>query len=71
MASVLCTTLLVAAADTPILVAGIRGPGKYNGVVFYDRWDNCYLFSGVYLMYISEGVKQAPLDGFGRSASCP
>jgi hypothetical protein len=50
--------VLAAALIAPILVAGIRGAGKYNGVVFYDRWGNCYLFSGVYLMYISEKVKE-------------
>jgi hypothetical protein len=50
----LATALLI-----PMLLAGIRGPGKYNGVVFYDRWDNCYLFSGVYLMYISEMAKES------------
>ena len=37
--------------------AGIRGPGKYSGVVIFDRWGGCILFSGVYLMYISETVK--------------
>jgi len=37
--------------------AGIRGPGKYSGVVIFDRWDGCILFSGVYLMYVSERVK--------------
>jgi hypothetical protein len=34
-------------------LAGIRGPGNYAGVVLFDRWGTCYLFSGVYLMYIS------------------
>lgn len=38
--------------------AGIRGPGKYSGVVIFDRWGGCILFSGVYLMYISEAVKE-------------
>jgi len=42
----------------PVLIAGIRASGKYSGVVFYDRWDNCILFNGVYLMYISEAVKE-------------
>lgn len=37
--------------------AGLRGRGKYSGVVIFDRWDGCILFSGVYLMYISERVK--------------
>jgi hypothetical protein len=31
--------------------AGIRGPGKYSGVVVFDRWETCYIYSGVYLMY--------------------
>ena len=57
-ANIFCAALLIAATDAPVLVAGTRGPGKYNGVAFYDRWDNCYLFSGVYLMYISDKVKE-------------
>jgi hypothetical protein len=48
---VLVSTLLSTAP------AGIRAPGKYSGVVFYDRWGGCILFSGIYLMYISEDVK--------------
>jgi len=45
--------------------AGLRGPGKYSGVVLFDRWGGCILFSGVYLMYISETVKDQlrPYDG--------
>jgi len=45
--------------------AGMRGPGKYSGVVVFDRWGGCILFSGVYLMYISETVKDQlrPYDG--------
>jgi hypothetical protein len=38
--------------------AGLRGPGKYNGVVVFDRWDSCILFSGTYLMYISQSTKE-------------
>jgi hypothetical protein len=38
--------------------AGLRGPGKYCGVVVFDRWDSCTLYSGVFLMYISEGEKE-------------
>lgn len=46
-------------------LAGIRGPGKYAGIVIFDRWDNCILFSGIYLMYISENVKEGlrPSEG--------
>jgi len=65
--NVFCTALLVAAAAAPILVAGMRGAGKYTGVVFYDRWNNCYLFSGVYLMYISEAVKESLRPYRGKS----
>ena len=39
-------------------VAGIRGPGKYAGVVIFDRWDTCYLYSGIYLMYVSGKTKE-------------
>lgn len=38
--------------------AGIRSPGKYSGVVVFDRWDGCTLFSGIYVMYVSEKVKE-------------
>lgn len=51
----------------PVLMAGIRAPGKYSGVVFYDRWDNCILFNGVYLMYISEAVKETLRPYHGQS----
>ena len=37
--------------------AGIRGPGKYCGVVVFDRWDTCFLLSGPYITYISDVVK--------------
>ena len=38
--------------------AGIRGPGKYCGVIVFDRWDTCFLLSGPYITYISEKVKE-------------
>jgi hypothetical protein len=38
---------------------GIRGPGKYAGVVIFDRWDSCYLYSGTYLMYVSQRAKES------------
>jgi len=37
--------------------AGIRGPGKYNGIILFDRWGGCYLYGAIYLMYISDGSK--------------
>ena len=38
--------------------AGMRGRGKYSGVVIFDRWDTCFLLSGPYITYISEAVKE-------------
>jgi hypothetical protein len=37
--------------------AGLRGPGKYSGVVIFDRWDSCLLLSGPYITYISRTMK--------------
>lgn len=54
----LCLVLVWLTALCTVASAGIRGPGKYSGVVIFDRWDGCILFSGVYLMYISESVKE-------------
>ena len=44
---------------------GIRSPGKYSGVVVFDRWDGCTLYSGIYVMYISEKTKDGlrPFEG--------
>ncbi len=39
--------------------AGERLPGKYCGVVVFDRWDGCTLYSGIYVMYVSEKVKES------------
>jgi hypothetical protein len=49
--------LVSAALSSRVVKAGIRAPGKYSGVVVFDRWGGCILFSGVYLMYISETIK--------------
>ena len=57
-------TLLLFSGPSP---AGIRGPGKYSGVVIFDRWDACILLSGVYLMYISEGAKEDLRDYEGQA----
>jgi hypothetical protein len=38
--------------------AGERTPGIYCGVVVFDRWDGCTLYSGIYVMYVSEKTKQ-------------
>lgn len=36
---------------------GIRAAGKYHGVVVFDRWGGCHLYSGIYVMEVSETVK--------------
>ena len=53
------SALVVLVSGTFALVAhaGIRGPGKYCGVVVFDRWDTCFLLSGPYITYISDTVK--------------
>src|SRR5258708_2664129 len=51
LVSVLAVALCITAQ------AGIRGPGKYCGVVIFDRWGTCFLLSGHFVMYVSEGVK--------------
>jgi hypothetical protein len=57
---VLCATVLAVSVRS-----GERTPGKYSGVVVFDRWGGCTLYSGVYVMYVSERVKEKlrPYDG--------
>jgi len=53
-----CVTLVLLTIGLALLAnAGLRGPGKYYGVVVFDRWDTCFLLSGPYITYISESVK--------------
>ena len=47
------TAGLVACAFGAIIV-----PGKYTGVVIFDRWDGCHFLRGVYDMEVSEKVKE-------------
>jgi hypothetical protein len=50
--------VLLATVSLALLAyAGLRGPGKYSGVVVFDRWDTCFLLSGPYITYISDNVK--------------
>jgi hypothetical protein len=53
----LFATALLLAGFAMLAHAGLRGPGKYCGVIVFDRWDTCFLLSGPYITYISEGVK--------------
>ncbi|MGA2144590.1 MAG: hypothetical protein ABSH49_06485 [Bryobacteraceae bacterium] len=54
----LLLTLLLALLLLNPCFSGILGPGKYNGVVIFDRWDGCHLYTGVFEMEISEKVKE-------------
>lgn len=47
--------------------AGVRFPGPYCGVVIFDRWDGCILYSGIYVMYVSEKTKEG-LRKYGGQA---
>jgi hypothetical protein len=51
------TSLAIILLSAVAALAGIRGPGKYSGVVVFDRWDTCYIYDGVFLMYVAEKEK--------------
>jgi hypothetical protein len=59
---VLSRRLVLGVAAVTLVVgtcmAGLRGPGKYCGVAIFDRWGSCTLYSGIYLTYVSEAVKE-------------
>jgi hypothetical protein len=59
--------VFLASLLTPFASAGIRGPGKYCGTVVFDRWDGCTLYSGVYVMYVAEAVKEKLREKAGKS----
>lgn len=44
---------------------GIRAPGRYKGVVVFDRWGGCVLCRGYAIDYVSESAK-APLKDQDR-----
>lgn len=55
---VACLLVCLCVSVSETAGAGIRAPGRYSGVVIFDRWGGCILFSGIYLMYVSEEVKE-------------
>ena len=63
----LSVLLIVAAVFGVQAFAGIRGPGKYSGVVVFDRWDSCFLLSGPYITYVSKEIKEDLRPYRGRS----
>jgi hypothetical protein len=60
-------TIVVLVLLTSAAFGGTRGPGKYAGVVIFDRWNTCYLYSGTYLMYIAEDQKEKLRRYAGKS----
>lgn len=58
----LLASLFVATAS-----AYLFGPGKYSGVVVFDRWGTCYLMSGPYVNYVASEVKSELLSYNGRA----
>jgi hypothetical protein len=61
------SVFLISVVLASTIWAGIRGPGEYTGIVIYDRWDTCYLYSGTYLMYIAEKRKNLLRQYEGQS----
>ena len=60
------TSLALLVLLAAVAAAGIRGPGKYRGVVVFDRWDTCYIYDGAFLMYVSEKTKERLRKHEGR-----
>ena len=58
----LACCLAVLFGSTLVCEAGLRAPGKYSGVVIFDRWDGCTLYSGIYVMYVSEKANALHLN---------
>jgi hypothetical protein len=42
------------------------GPGKYSGIVVFDRWGGCMLYHGIGVLYISEAIKGELKDKAGK-----
>ena len=65
----LLSILLLLAGSGLLLTAraGLRGRGKYSGVVVFDRWDTCMLVSGNYITYVSEEVKEGLRASSGKA----
>jgi hypothetical protein len=59
--------LAIITALGSIVTGGERGPGPYAGVVIFDHWDTCYIYSGVYLMYIAKAQKESLRKYAGQS----
>ncbi|HQX56333.1 MAG TPA: hypothetical protein PLP07_10420 [Pyrinomonadaceae bacterium] len=65
--NVIAVAVLILFCWIGMAFGGIRSAGEYSGVVVFDRWDTCYLYSSTYLMYISEKKKELLRPYVGRS----
>ncbi len=61
----LSASILLLIVCCTFCTAGFRAPGNYCGVIIFDRWDGCILYSGTYLMYVSRKIKEQlrPYEG--------
>lgn len=54
-----CTLVAMALClSAAIAAGGIILPGKHGGMVLFDRWGGCYLYQGIFVMYVSEQTKE-------------
>lgn len=54
---ILGLVLVVTILTAGVCMGGMIGPGRHSGIVIFDRWDDCILYQGVYVMYVSKAVK--------------
>lgn len=60
-------SLIVLGCASSTALAAILLPGKYTGVVIFDRWDGCILYGSVRFLYVSERVKHKLRPHAGQS----
>ena len=65
LAAVLCVASVAKANRSRLIICRSYAP-YYSGVVIFDRWGACTLYSGIYLMYVSEQVKHELLLHKGK-----
>jgi hypothetical protein len=65
---VLIATLIIVSltCSASLLRAEMLGPGKYGGIVLFDRWDGCHLYRGVHVMHVSEKIKETLRERAGQ-----
>ena len=54
---ILCLPLMLAVTLASVS-ATLLGPGEFNGIVIFDRWDSCVLSYGSHFIYIPERTKE-------------